>query len=142
MNKDLNVHELVMYAENELETHASKVSLPKLIFIHMNELNSHLIHGVQITFSFANSEWYSFPSFMCHHYVFVIQICSDSMNIKRGRKGQIAFLNILLAKDIYAKFWRPHFMWMSVSANPFLTWLYFICAKHIRTLLNTLSMPC
>ena len=54
MNKDLNVHELVMYAENELETHASKVSLPKLIFFHMNELNSHLIHGVQIKFSFAS----------------------------------------------------------------------------------------
>ena len=130
-----------MYAENELETHASKVSLPKLIFFHMNELNSHLIHGVQIKFSFALKNDI-FSSFMCHHYVFAIQICSDSMNIKRGRKGQIAFLNILLAEDIYAKFWRPHFMWMSVSANPFLTWLYFICAKHIRTLLNTLSMPC
>ena len=53
MSKDLNVHELVMYAENELETHASKVSLPKLIFFHMNELNSHLIHGVQVKNSCA-----------------------------------------------------------------------------------------
>ena len=146
LNKDLNVHELVMYAENELETHASKVSLPKLIFIHMNELNSHLIHGVQITFSFANSEWYSFPSFMCHHYVFVIQICSDSMNIKRGRKGQKLFSEHLVSKRNICKILASTLhVDVSVGKSFFNLTLFHLCQaysyiiKHVKyALLNIL----
>ena len=49
----------------------------------------------------------------------------------------------LVGKDICKKVWRPHFMYVSVYyvGKVFFSILFHLC-QHIRTLLNTLTMPC